>query len=348
MSAHLFSPWSQRGLVLRNRIVVSPMCQYSAEPDGRLTDWHLVHLGSRAVGGAGLVFVEATSVEPRGRLSLGDSGLWGEHQSPMLARIADFVRGQGAAAGIQLTHAGRKAWTSERGHGPERPIAPSALPFDEGWAEPEALDEPGIEAVVDAFRRSAKLARAAGFDVVEIHAAHGYLIHQFLSPLANHRTDAWGGSLENRARLLDRVVSAVRDGFGEDRPVWVRFSCSDWLPGGFTVEECAEVARRLAGRVDVVDCSSGGVVAHAPIPVAPGYQVPFAEAVRRESGVPTCAVGLLTDPAGCDAVIREGRADFVALAREELRDPYFPLHAATALGVDVSYWPKQYLRARPR
>jgi 2,4-dienoyl-CoA reductase-like NADH-dependent reductase (Old Yellow Enzyme family) len=348
MSAHLFSPWSQRGLTLRNRIAVSPMCQYSAEPDGRLTDWHLVHLGSRAVGGAGLVFVEATSVEPRGRLSLGDSGLWAEHQMPMLERITAFVRAQGAAAGIQLGHAGRKAWTTDRGHGPERPVAPSAVPFDDGWAEPEALDDAGIEAVVEAFARAAGLARRAGFDVVEIHAAHGDLIHEFLSPLSNRRDDAFGGSLENRARLLDRVVAAVRAGFGDDRPVWVRFSCTDWLPGGFTVEECAEVARGLAGRVDVVDCSSGGVVANAPIPVAPGYQVPFAEAVRRESGVPTCAVGLLTDPAACDAVVREGRADLVALAREELRDPYFPLHAATALGHDVPYWPKQYLRARPR
>jgi 2,4-dienoyl-CoA reductase-like NADH-dependent reductase (Old Yellow Enzyme family) len=342
----LFDLFTHRSVTLRNRIVVSPMCQYSALPDGRLTDWHLVHLGSRAVGGAGLVMVEATAVESRGRLSLADSGIWSDDHIEPLRRIASFVRQAGAAAAVQVAHGGRKAWSDRNGEGIEPVVGPSALPFADGWRVPDVLDEAGIEAIVAAFRSAARRARDAGFDVVEIHAAHGYLLHSFLSPLSNQRTDDYGGSLENRARLLRRTVRAVREEWPVDRPLWVRLSCSDWVAGGLTVQDCIEAVQGLEDQVDVIDCSSGGSTLAAQIPPAPGYQVPFAEQIRRQTGIATCAVGLLTEPKQCDDVVREGRADLVALGREELRDPYWPLRAARALGVDVPYWPRQYLRAK--
>jgi 2,4-dienoyl-CoA reductase-like NADH-dependent reductase (Old Yellow Enzyme family) len=344
--AHLFQPFTRRSLTLRNRIVVAPMCQYSAGTDGLATDWHLVHLGSRAVGGAGLVMVEATAVEPRGRLSLADLGLWDDAQIAPLARVAQFVKDQGAAAGIQLAHGGRKAWSDAKAHGPEPVVAPSALAFAGDWRTPTPLDAHGVDRVVEAFRAAAARALEAGFDVVEIHAAHGYLLHQFLSPLSNQRRDEHGGALENRARLFRRVVGAVREAWPADRPLWVRLSCSDWTPGGLTVEECAEALAGLEAAIDVVDCSSGGNVPSADIPVAPGYQVPFAAHLRSATGIATCAVGLLTEPAQCEAVVRDERADLVALAREELRDPYWPLHAARALGEPIDYWPRPYARAR--
>lgn len=342
----LFEPFTSRTVTLRNRIVVAPMCLYSAGTDGLASDWHLVHLGSRAVGGAGLILVEATAVESRGRLSLADLGLWTDAQVAPLARLARFMEEQGAVAGIQLAHGGRKAFADLKAESPEPVVGPSALAFDAGWRMPEPLDADGLDRVVDAFRAAAKRALEAGFRVVEIHAAHGYLLHEFLSPLTNHRTDDYGGSLENRARLLHRVVRAVREVWPATLPLWVRFSCSDWTPGGLEVEDCVAALGGLESLVDVAHCSSGGNVPVAAVPAAPGYQVPFATHVKRATGIATCAVGLLTDAVQCEAILREGQADLVALAREELRDPYWPLHAARALGADIGYWPRQYLRAR--
>ena len=350
----LFQPFTLRGLTLKNRIVVSPMCQYSAGDDARATDWHFVHLGSRAVGGAALVMVEATSVESRGRLSLGDLGLYDDAQIEPLARIARFVHAQGAAFGVQLAHGGRKAWSgasfrpegNTRGFGPEPIVSASARPFDEGWAVPHALDVSEIAGIVAAFRASAGRALAAGFDVVELHGAHGYLLHGFLSPLENVRTDAYGGSLENRARLFVEVARAVREVWPREKPLFARLSCTDWLDGGFTIDDAVVVAKLLAAEgVDAIDCSSGGIAAKAPIAVGPGYQVPFSEKIRSEARIPTIAVGMLTDARQCAEVVARGQADLVALAREELRDPYFPLRAARELGADVA-WPKPYERAK--
>jgi 2,4-dienoyl-CoA reductase-like NADH-dependent reductase (Old Yellow Enzyme family) len=341
----LFEPFTARAVRLRNRLVVAPMCMYSAGPDGRATDWHFVHYGSRAVGGAGLVLVEATAVEARGRLSESDLGIWDDAQIEPLARIARFMAAEGAVPGIQLAHGGRKGFSMTKAHGPEPVVGPSALAFDDGWRVPEVLDEAGIEAIVASFRAAARRALEAGFQVAEIHAAHGYLVHQFLSPLSNRREDAWGGPLEHRARLLRRVVAAVREVWPAELPLWIRLSCSDWAPGGIGPEDCAAALAGLEGAIDVVHCSSGGNVATASIPVAPGYQVPFASALKK-AGWATCAVGLLTEPAQCEGVLAAGDADLVALAREELRDPYFPLRAGKALGADIGYWPRQYLRAR--
>jgi 2,4-dienoyl-CoA reductase-like NADH-dependent reductase (Old Yellow Enzyme family) len=349
--ADLFSPLTLRGVTLRNRIVVSPMCQYSSD-DGALTDWHLVHLGSRAVGGAGLVFVEATAVEPRGRISPQDSGLWGEKHVAPLARIARFVKEQGAAFGIQLAHAGRKASTRRpwEGHGPLapaqggwEPVGPSALPFDDGYPVPHPLDAGEVAAIPRLFADAARRALDAGTDVVEVHAAHGYLLHSFLSPLSNRRTDAYGGDLRGRARLLLETAEAVRRVVAG--PLFVRVSASDWVPGGVEPPDLVAVAKWLKEiGVDVVDCSSGGGSPRQKVAVAPGFQVPFAEKIRREAGVATMAVGLLTEPSQADAVVREERADLVALARELLRDPYWPQRAAKALGVRTGI-PPQYARA---
>jgi 2,4-dienoyl-CoA reductase-like NADH-dependent reductase (Old Yellow Enzyme family) len=351
---HLFDPLKLRSVTLRNRIAVSPMCQYSAE-GGRANDWHLVHLGARASGGAGLVLFEATAVEARGRISPADLGLWEDGQLEPLARIVRFVEGQGAAAGLQLAHAGRKASTAApwNGGGPVAPAAggwatvgASALPFAEGHPSPEPLDEAGLQGVVAAFAAAARRARAAGFRTVEVHAAHGYLLHQFLSPLTNRRTDAWGGSFENRTRLVRDVVSAVRAAWPAELPVLVRISATDWVPGGWDVEQSVELCRALRGLgVDLVDVSSGGLVPTAKVPVGPGYQTGFAERIRREAGVATGAVGMITSPEQADHVIRTGQADLVLFARELLRDPHFPLRAARTLGHDGP-WPRQYLRAR--
>jgi 2,4-dienoyl-CoA reductase-like NADH-dependent reductase (Old Yellow Enzyme family) len=352
--APLFAPLTMRGITLRNRIGVSPMCQYSCV-EGLATDWHLVHLGSRAVGGAGIVFAEATAVVPEGRISPGDLGIWSDAHVAPLARCARFIAGQGAMAGIQLAHAGRKASTAapwQGGHslsvehGGWRPVvAPSAVPFRDGYAVPQALDAVGIRRVIDGFADAAQRALDAGFHVIELHAAHGYLLHEFLSPLSNHRDDAYGGTFENRTRLAREVVAAVRGVWPERLPLFMRISATDWVDGGWNADESVELARMLAPLgVDLMDCSSGGNVPGVVIPVAPGYQVEFAGRIRREAGIPTAAVGLITVPQQANTIVREELADLVFLARQELRDPYWPLHAAREMGVAFT-WPVQYQRA---
>jgi len=357
MSVALFSRFQLRSIEFSNRIGVSPMCQYSSH-DGFATDWHLVHLGCRAQGGAALVMLEAAAVTPEGRISPEDLGIWKDDHMLGVMRIAEFVHSQGARAGMQLAHAGRKASTASpfNGHGlvlPAdggwQPVAPSAIAFASAdYAVPTALDEAGIAAAIGAFREAARRALEAGFDFVEIHAAHGYLLHEFLSPLSNLRTDIYGGSFDNRTRLVLEVVDAVRSVWPERLPLFVRISATDWAEGGWNPDESVALARLLRDRgVDLVDCSSGGNVADAKIPVAPGYQVGFAARIRREAGIATAAVGLITEPAQANAIINDGEADLVFLARAELRDPYWPLHAAAALGETVT-WPKQYLRAAPQ
>jgi len=355
MSNQLFSPFQLRSVVFPNRIGVSPMCEYSSE-DGFANDWHLVHLGSRAVGGAGLVELEASAVTAEGRISPGDLGIWKDAHVPMLTRIVEFVHSQGARAGIQLAHAGRKGSMSVPFAGeklvlPEEggwePVGPSAVAFSDKYALPRALDQAGIDHIVDAFRQATLRAVTAGFDFVEIHAAHGYLLHEFLSPLANQRTDRYGGELLNRARLTLEVVDAVRGVWPAHLPLFVRISATDWVEGGWTIDESVELAGLLREHgADLVDVSSGGMVPHAQIPVRPGYQVGFAARIKREAGIPTAAVGMITDPAQANAIVAAGEADLVLLAREFLRDPYWPVHAAAALGEGTS-WPKQYLRAGP-
>ena len=352
--SRLFEPLTLRGATARNRVWVAPMCQYSAT-DGMPEDWHLVHLGARAVGGAGVVISEATAISPEGRISPQDIGIWNDEQATAWARIVAFVQAQGALAGVQLAHAGRKAsarrpW-SGRGAVPVEeggwvPVGPSAAAFP-GLADPVALDLDGIAKVRADFVAATRRALAAGFDLVEIHAAHGYLLHEFLSPLSNERTDGYGGDLAGRMRLVLEVVEDVRSVWPEDKPLLLRISASDWTEGGWTPEDSVALAKEAAARgVDLVDCSSGGNVL-AEIPLTPGYQVPFASAVRSGAGVPTGAVGLITDARQAEQVLAEGHADVVLLARELLRDPHWPLHAAIELGDDVE-WPAQYDRARPR
>jgi 2,4-dienoyl-CoA reductase-like NADH-dependent reductase (Old Yellow Enzyme family) len=331
------------------------MCQYSSE-DGFANDWHLVHLGSRAQGGPGLVTLEASAVTAEGRISSADLGIWKDAHIPALARIAAFIHSQGVRAGIQLAHAGRKAsrtapFGGERAllpnEGAWQPDGPSAIAFGPGYAEPRALDDAGIAGVVEAFRRAALRAHRAGFDFVEIHAAHGYLLHEFLSPLANHRSDSYGGSFANRARFPLEVVDAVRAAWPGYLPLLVRISATDWADGGFNLDEAVQLAVLFREHgVDLVDCSSGGQVPNAKIPVGPGFQVPFAARIRREAGIPTAAVGMITDPHQANEIVAQGEADLVMLARELLRDPYWPLHAAAALDESAS-WPEQYLRAAP-
>ncbi|HEX7369633.1 MAG TPA: NADH:flavin oxidoreductase/NADH oxidase [Rhodanobacteraceae bacterium] len=349
----LLDPITLGTLDLRNRIVVSPMCQYSS-PDGVPTDWHLVHLGSRAVGGAGLVFTEAAAVSPEGRISPDDAGIWNNAQAEAWSRIVRFIRGQGAVAGIQLAHAGRKASTAapwfgggpvDAEHGGWLPVAPSAIAFDEGYPVPVGLDAAGIAKVVEDFRAAARRAQTAGFEVIELHAAHGYLLHQFLSPLSNTRSDAYGGSLENRARLLLEVIAAVREAWPVPRPLWVRLSATDWAEGGWDIDECVQLASMLrANGIDVVDVSSGGTVPHAKIPTGPGYQVPFAARIRREAGIATATVGMITDARQAEEILQRSDADVIEMAREFLRDPYFPRRAAQALEASI-HVPKQYERA---
>ena len=351
----LFDPLRLRDVTLRNRIGASPMCQYSSEA-GRAGDWHLVHYGGLAQGGAGLVLVEATAVEARGRISPSDMGLWEDGQIEPLARVVRFVESQGAVPGVQLAHAGRKAsvrppWEAggaplAPGEGGWVPAGPSALAFADGHPVPAALGEAEYAALPGLFAAAARRALAAGFRAVEVHAAHGYLVHQHLSPLSNRREDRWGGSFENRTRLAREVVAAVRQAWPERLPLLVRVSATDWAEGGWTPDETVELARALRGLgVDLVDCSSGGLVPWAKVALGPGYQVPFAERVRREAGVATAAVGLVTSPAQAEAIVASGQADLVLLGRELLRDPRFPLRAAAALGADGP-WPKQYLRAK--
>ena len=350
---HLFDPLALRGVTLRNRIAVSPMCQYSCQ-DGQATDWHLVHLGCRAVGGAGLVMVEATAVEARGRISPEDMGLWKDEQMAPLQRIASFIAAQGAVPGIQLAHAGRKGstyrpWSGSGRVPPEKggwqAVAPSALAFSADYPLPAALTRGEIEGVIASFVASAHRAVAAGFQLIELHAAHGYLAHNFLSPLSNQRTDEYGGSFENRIRFVLELSRAVRAAVGEAFPLLLRLSCSDWADGGWTLAESVQLAVRLkAEGIDLLDASSGGLAAHQQIKLAPGYQVHFARAIRAETGIPTGAVGLITEPGQADEIIRSGAADLVLLARAELRDPYWPIHAAVALGQTAPV-PAQYGRA---
>jgi len=353
----LFDPLPLRALTARNRLWVPAMCQYSVtERDGVPTDWHLVHLGSLARGGAGLIVAEATAVVPEGRISPEDTGIWNEAQVAAWRRVTDFARGQGALIGLQLAHAGRKAstfpaWGSDRRgsvpreEGGWQTVAPSAMAF-EGLDAPRALDAEELPGIVAAFAAGARRALDAGFQLVEVHAAHGYLLHQFLSPLSNLREDSYGGPLENRARLLLEIVDAVRAEVGENVPVLVRLSATDWVDGGLDLDQVATVARwaREHG-ADVVDVSTGGLVAGAKIPLGPGYQVPFAAGVRA-AGVPASAVGLITEARQAAEIVSSGKADAVMLARESLRDPHTPLRFARELGVDLDYWPPQYLRAR--
>ena len=343
--SQLFSPFTVRGVTLRNRIAMSPMCMYTAADDGLATDWHLAHYLARATGGVGLIITEATAVQPHGRISANDLGLWDDAQIESLARIVRLCKAQGATMATQLAHAGRKAWSAHKGKGAATPVGPSALAFDADWVVPHVLSPSEIDEVVNAFRSAAQRALAVGFDAIEIHSAHGYLLHEFLSPLSNHRTDEYVGSLQNRARLLLRVVDAVRGIVPASFPVIVRLSCTDWVEGGLTIVDQVQVARWLKEHgVDLVDCSSGGN-APVPPPVGPGYHVPFAEKIRREANIPTIAVGLISHPEMAEEIVHNGRADIVALGRELLRNPHWALDAARVLGVDLA-WPKQYQRAK--
>jgi 2,4-dienoyl-CoA reductase-like NADH-dependent reductase (Old Yellow Enzyme family) len=351
--SHLFEPLALRGLTLSNRIGVSPMCQYSAH-EGMANDWHLVHLGGFAIGGAGLVICEAAAVVPEGRISPQDLGIWSDAHIAPLARVTGFLKSQGAAAGIQLAHAGRKAsthrpWSGSGAVAVENggwvPVAPSAIRFADDYPMPIELDAAAIAALPSQFAAAARRAVAAGFDLVEIHAAHGYLLHQFLSPLANQWQDGYGGSFENRIRLLKETVEAVRGVLPDAMPLLVRVSATDWVDGGWTADETVALARILKPMgVDLIDVSSGGMVPSARIPVGPGYQVGFAQRVRADAGLPVAAVGMITEPAQAEAIVREQQADLVLLAREMLRDPHWPLHAAKALGY-AAPWPAQYVRA---
>ncbi|ACH39147.1 NADPH-dependent enal/enone/nitroreductase, Oye family [Citrifermentans bemidjiense Bem] len=350
----LFTPLQLRELTFKNRIFVSPMCQYSSK-DGMPTDWHLVHLGSRAVGGAGLVMVEATAVSQQGRISPDDSGIWSADHARAFAPIARFIKEQGAVPGIQLAHAGRKASTDLpwKGSGPVdanhrgwQTIAPSPVPFAGNFPSPREATVQDLEIILGQFASAARRSAEAGFEVVEIHMAHGYLLHEFLSPLANLRADDFGGSLENRCRFPLRVAKAVREIWPEHLPVFVRVSASDWMEGGWDLEQTVELVRRLkAIGVDLIDCSSGGLVPEAAPPFGPGFQTPFATEIRKQAGIATGAVGFITAPAQAEHIVATGLADAVFLAREMLRDPYWPLHAANALQVDPA-WPSQYERAK--
>lgn len=350
---NLFQPFTQRSLRFRNRLVVSPMCQYSAV-EGVPQDWHLVHLGSRAVGGAAAVVVEATAVSPQGRISAGDVGLWSDQQVQAWQRITAFIQSQGAVAGVQLSHSGRKGsaqapWQGGQpltaADGAWATAAPSALPFDSHWPTPLALDRASIGIIIEQFRMAAQRALQAGFQLVEVHAAHGYLLHQFLSPLSNQREDLYGGSFENRIRLTLEVVTAIREVWPAELPLWLRLSATDWVEGGWDAAQSVQLATRLKDLgVDLVDVSSGGLVPGVRIPVAPGYQVPFAAQIRAEAGIATGAVGLITEAAQAEAIVAGGQADLVLVARESLRDPYFPRRAAAELGLAIDP-PVQYQRA---
>jgi 2,4-dienoyl-CoA reductase-like NADH-dependent reductase (Old Yellow Enzyme family) len=360
MQNHLFSPYRLRSIEFRNRIVVSPMCQYSST-DGFANDWHLVHLGSRAVGGAGMVMSEAAAVEARGRISPADLGIYNDGHIEMLRRITDFIKGQGAVAGIQLAHAGRKAstkrpWeqrppTVQPQEGGWTPVAPSAVAFNESYPQPRELSKAEIGEIVENFVAAARRARQAGFQVAEVHAAHGYLLHNFLSPVSNRRTDEYGGSFENRVRLILEIVAAVRAEW-QDLPLWVRVSATDWLENNpevsesWQLQDTIELCKKLRELgVDLIDVSSGGASPLQKIKVEPGYQVGFAAAIRQEANIPTAAVGMITEPQQAEEIIRSGQADMVALARAMLRDPYWSNHAALELEAEP-YFPPQYERAK--
>jgi 2,4-dienoyl-CoA reductase-like NADH-dependent reductase (Old Yellow Enzyme family) len=350
----LFSPFQLRQKKFKNRIFVSPMCQYSSE-DGMPNDWHLVHLGSRAVGGAALVTVEATAVSPEGRISPWDSGIWSDKHAGAFQRITAFVKAQGCIPGIQLAHAGRKAsidvpWRGDEPLAPDKggwqPMAPSSVPFQDRSPVPAEMTLQDVEKVVSQFRTAAQRSLQAGFEVLELHMAHGYLLHEFLSPLSNRRKDDFGGPLENRERFPLKVATKVREVWPESLPLFVRISCTDWAEGGWDLGQSIDFCRRLKGvGVDLIDCSSGGLVPDVVIPVRPGYQTPFAAAIRREVGIPTGAVGFITEPVQAEQILATDQADAIIIAREMLRHPYWPLHAARALKVDIP-WPNQYKRAK--
>ena len=351
--ASLFAPLKIREVTFRNRIAVSPMCEYSSD-DGFANDWNLVHLGSRAVGGAGLVIAEATAVEARGRITPGDLGIWKDEHIKNLAGIAAFVKQHNAVPAIQIAHAGRKGSCHVPWNGGEpvlgneggwQTVAPSPVPFRETDPVPSELDKKEIRSIAGSFAAAARRALAAGFEVLEIHSAHGYLLHEFLSPLSNLRTDEYGGPLENRIRFLLEVAEAVRAVWPQRLPLFVRISATDWKEGGWTIDDSVMVAARLRTKgIDLIDCSSGGLALDAKIPAGPAFQVPFAERIRREAGILTGAVGLITEPLQADGIIRSAQADLVLLAREFLRDPYWPLHASRVLGIDLEP-PVQYSRA---
>ena len=353
---HLFDPLTVKGITLRNRIGVSPMCQYSSE-GGLANDWHLVHLGSRAVGGAALVIAEATAVEPEGRITPADAGIWSDEHMEPLAKINRFIKHHGAVPGIQIAHAGRKASAARPWEGGDHldeqaggwtPVAPSGIAFGDGLDKiPHALTIEEIGKVQENFVAAARRSLAAGYEWLELHSAHGYLSHEFLSPLTNHRVDQYGGSFENRIRFLMEMVAATRAVWPDELPFTVRLSCTDWVEGGWDIEQSVELSRQLkSAGVDLIDCSSGGAVPHAKVPVGPGYQVPFAEKIRKESGIATAAVGMINEARLANDIIQSGKADLVFMARELLRDPYWPLHAAVALGQRKAMLaPNQYARA---
>jgi 2,4-dienoyl-CoA reductase-like NADH-dependent reductase (Old Yellow Enzyme family) len=355
--AALFSSLQIGSVTLKNRLVVSPMCEYSSE-NGFANDWHLVHLGSRAVGGAGLILTEAAAVSPEGRISPQDLGIWDDAHITKLKTITSFIQAQGSVAGIQLAHAGRKASTTRPWEGnklvlPENGgwkeiYAPSAIPFNDHYGTPIELTTDGIRKVVADFKAAAKRSLDAGFQIIEIHAAHGYLIHEFLSPLSNHRTDEYGGSFENRIKVLLEIVDAVKEVWPASNPLLVRISATDWADGGWNLEESTKLAQILKDKVDLIDVSSGGLAAHQKIALGPLYQTPFADHIRKETGIKTGAVGLITTPEEAESIIQDQKADLVFMARELLRDPYFPLHAAHALKDESVKWPLQYERAKPK
>jgi 2,4-dienoyl-CoA reductase-like NADH-dependent reductase (Old Yellow Enzyme family) len=350
----LFSSFQLKKINFRNRIFVSPMCQYSSN-NGMPNDWHLVHLGSRAVGGAALVMVEATAVSPEGRISPWDSGMWSDEHIQGFQRITAFIKAQGGVPGIQLAHAGRKAsvdvpWRGDTALSPDKggwtPIAPSPLPFKENSPAPEEMTYHDMENVVDQFCSAAKRSIEAGFEVLELHMAHGYLLHEFLSPLSNHRKDNFGGSLENRERFPLMVAEKVRKVWPDSHPLFIRISCTDWAENGWDLTQSIDLCHRLKGfNMDLIDCSSGGLIPGAVIPAGPGFQTPFSAAIRREVAIPTGTVGYITAPVQAEHILATNQADAVILAREMLRNPYWPLHAAKALNVDIP-WPNQYMRAK--
>jgi 2,4-dienoyl-CoA reductase-like NADH-dependent reductase (Old Yellow Enzyme family) len=353
--AHLFTPLAIRGIELKNRIVVSPMCEYSSE-DGFANDWHLVHLGSRAVGGSALIITEATAVSPEGRISPDDLGLWKDEHIEKLQQIVGFIEEHGSIAGVQLAHAGRKAshvspWKGGKALPANDPaawqtVAPSPVPFREDEPLPLALDKAGIDKVINDFTVAAQRALTVGFKVIEIHAAHGYLLHEFYSPLSNKRNDEYGGSFENRIRITVEIAESIRRVWPGELPLFVRLSASDWTEGGWTIDDSVALAKVLKNKgVDLIDCSSGGNIPHAKIEVGPAYQVPFAEAIKKQTGILTGAVGMITTAQQAEDILSSGKADVIIMARELLRNPYFPLHAAKALGADIK-WPLQYERAK--
>ena len=354
MSSKLFSPLQIKSIAFKNRIVISPMCQYSAE-DGFANDWHLVHLGSRASGGAALIIQEATAVSPEARISPGDLGLWKDEQIEKMQSINRFIVSQNAIPGIQLAHAGRKASTAtpwngnvrlDETHGGWDTVAPSAVSYHENEKVPTALDQAGIQKVISDFKSTTQRSVKAGFQVLEIHAAHGYLLHEFLSPLSNFRTDAYGGSFENRIRLLLEVLEAVQSEWPADLPLFVRISATDWAEGGWNIEESVQLSKILKEKgVDLIDVSSGGMVSYQQIPLEPNYQVPFAERIKKETGILTGAVGLITEANQAESIIATGKADLVLFARESLRNPNLALAFAKELNADIQ-WPKQYERAK--